>query len=151
MENLLMTQGKIYKRKIKPIRGAEQVIRETRVETKLPDGTSESVQDAKTGDWIITGSKGERFVFTDKKFKDLYESNPQGEWVPRKRTIIALHNPFGENVRISAPWGTPENPAYQDGSSKAMLISEISPDGNLTTDRYIIGDEEMLLNNYIPE
>ena len=149
-ESKLKNEGKTYLRKIKPIKGARQVIEETSVETRLPDGTLESAQDANAGDWIITGSKGEEFVFTDKKFQDLYVSDSKGGWIPRERKIVAILNPTQMPVRISAPWGTPEKPAYQDGSEKAMLVAEIGPDGNLTKDRYIIGDLEMLLNNYTP-
>lgn len=151
LENLLKTEGKIYQRKIKPIRGAEQVTQPTFVETRLPDGTLESIQDAKTGDWIITGSKGEKFVFSDKKFHNLYISDGKEGWIPRERKIIAIPNPFNEPVRISAPWGTPEKPAYQDGNDRAMLVAELSPDGAMTQDRYIIGDYEMLLSNYEPK
>ena len=145
-----LREGKVYRRKIEPIRGAKQVTEPTPVETRLPDGTLESTQDANAGDWIITGSKGEQFVFTDKKFQGLYESDGKGGWLPRERKIVAIPNPVGLPVRISAPWGTPEKPAYQDGSDKAMLVAELSPDGTLTKDRYIIGDQEMLFNNYNP-
>lgn len=148
IEEKLKAEGKIYRRKIEPIRAAEQVQEAQPVETKMPNGTIESTQDAKPGDWIITGSKGERFVFTDEKFHKLYEPDKQGGWIPKERKIIAMQNPFGERIRISAPWGSPENPAFQDGSENAVLAVEIGSDGTLTKDRYIIGDEEMLLNNY---
>lgn len=148
LENKLKTEGKIYRRKKEPIQGARQVTEATVVETRLPDGTIESTRDAKPGDWVITGSKGERFVLTDKKFHSLYESDDNGAWIPREWRIIAIPNPFGESVRISAPWGTPEKPAYQDGSEKAMFVAKLSSDGTMTENRYIIGDYEMLLNNY---
>lgn len=148
MESQLKETGNVYRRKIEPIRGAEQVASATVVETRLPDGTLESTQEAKEGDWVITGTKGERFVFTDKKFHDLYDSDGKGCWVPKERKIVAIKNPFSEPVRIMAPWGTPEKPAYQDGSEKSMLVAGMAADGTLTKDRYIIGDEEMLLNNY---
>ena len=145
-----LRMGQKYKRKIEPIKGAEQVAKDCSVQTILPDGTIESEQDARLGDWIITGSKDERFVFTDKKFHSLYETDGEKNWIPRERKIVAIHNPLGRSIRISAPWGTPEKPAYQDGSNQAMLVAELSADGNMTMDRYIIGDEEMLLNNYVP-
>lgn len=151
LENLLTMEGKTYLRKIEPIKGARQVTEATVVETHLPDGTLESTQDAKVGDWIITGSKGEEFVFTNSKFNNLYEDSGNGEYMPRERKIIAIQNPFGKSVRISAPWGTLEKPAYQDGSEKCMLVAELASDGALTKDRYIIGDNEMLLNNYNQE
>jgi len=148
LENLFRTQGKIYLRKIEPIKGARQVVEVAVIETHLTDGTLESTQEAKVGDWVITGSKGEEFVFTNSKFNNLYEDKGNGKYVPRERKIIAILNPFKKPVRISAPWGAPEKPAFQDGGEKCMLVAELSLDGTLTKDRYIIGNEEMLLNNY---
>lgn len=145
LETRFKDEGQIYRRKIEPIRGAQQVTEVTKVETRLPDGTLESTQDAKIGDWIITGSKGERFVFTDKKFQSLYNPDGAGQWIPKERKIVAIPNPFGQPVRITAPWG-----GTQDGSERAMLVAELGPDSNMTKDRYIIGDQEMLLNNYDP-
>lgn len=151
IESSFNSTGKIYKRKIQPILGAKKVTKTTEVKTCLPDGTLESIQDANPGDWIITGSEGEKFVFTDKKFQSLYKSDGKDGWIPRERKIVAILNPIGMPIRISAPWGTPEKPAFQDGSEKAMLVAEITPDGTLAKDRYIIGDLKMLLNNYEPE
>jgi len=150
LENLFATQGRVYLRKIEPIKEARQVLEAAVIETHLPDGTLESTQEAKVGDWVITGSKGEEFVFTSSKFNNLYEDKGNGQYIPRERKITAILNPFKKAVRISAPWGTPEKPAFQDGSERCMLVAELAPDGTLTKDRYIIGDEEMLLNNYSP-
>ena len=143
--------GTVYKRKIEPIKGAQQVSEQIMIETRLPDGTLESTQNANPGDWIITGSKGEKFVFSDTKFQSMYNLDGQGGWIPKERKIVAIPNPVGTPIRISAPWGTPEKPAFQDGSEKAILAAEIGIDGQITKDRYIIGDQEMLLNNYSPE
>ena len=150
METKIKNEGQIYQRKIEAIRGAEQVTEPQTVETHLPDGTLESSVEAKPGEWIITGAKGERFVFGAKKFDGLYESDTKGGYVPRERRIVALKNPFGEAVKISAPWGTPENPAYQEGSQKCYLAVSLDGSETFTSDRYIIGDEELLLSNYTP-
>ncbi|MEI6490610.1 MAG: hypothetical protein WCO16_02495 [bacterium] len=150
LEDLLLNNGKFYIRKIEPIKGARQATGTEVIKTYLPDGTLESTQETKAGDWIITGSKGEEFVFTNSKFNDLYENGGNGQYIPRERKIVAIKNPFGKSVRISAPWGTKEKPAFQDGTEKCMLVANLTPDGSLTNDRYIIGDEEMLLNNYNP-
>lgn len=151
MEAMIGKSGKVYCRKIEPIHGAEQVVEPTKVETRLPDGTLETTREAAKGDWIITGTEGEKFVLTDERLHELYESDGKGSWVAKERKIIAMVNPFNEAVRIMAPWGTPEKPAYQDGSDKCILVVGITPEGVLTKDRYIIGDEQMLLNNYAPE
>jgi hypothetical protein len=150
MEEKLKTEGKIYRRKIEPIRGAEQVTKLQTVETRLPDGTVESSVEAKEGEWIITGAKGEKFVFSQKKFDGLYDSDGKGGFVPKDRKVIAIPNPYGGAVKISAPWGTPEKPAYQDGSEKCFLVVSLDESTNFTNDRYIIGDEELLLSNYEP-
>lgn len=148
LENQIKREGQIYLRKIEPIVGAEQVHNAQKVQTILSDGTLESEVEAQPGDWIITGSKGERFVFKDAKFKDLYDERTEGVYVPKKRKIIALKNPLGEPIRIVAPWSTSEKQEYQDGSEKAMLVLSLNEYNQLTKDRYLIGDEELLLNNY---
>lgn len=150
MEEKLKIEGKIYRRKIEPIRGAEQVTKPQTIETRLPDGTVESHVEAKEGEWIITGAKGEKFVFSQKKFDGLYDSDGKGGFIPKERKVIAMPNSFGGAVRISAPWGTPEKPAYQDGSKKCFLVVSLGENGDFTNDRYIIGDEELLLSNYEP-
>jgi len=150
MEEKLKTEGKIYHRKIESIRGAEQATRPQTIETHLPDGTLESTVDAKEGEWIITGSKGERFVFSQKKFDGLYDSDGKGGFVPKERRVFAMANSSGGAVRIYAPWGTSEKPAYQDGSGKCFFVASLDESGNFTSDRYIIGDEELLLSNYEP-
>jgi hypothetical protein len=64
--------------------------------------------------------------------------------------VIALKNPYQEGVRIAAPWGTPETPAYQEGSAKCFLVISLDEAGNFTNDRYLIGDAELLRANYKP-
>jgi len=142
--------GRLYKRKIEPIKHAQKLEAEELVETRLPDGTQESSKLGKPGDWKITGSKGEQFVFSQAKFDSLYEADGQGGYVARERKILALKNPFNKPIRILAPWSTHEEPATQDGSENCMLVVSLDENGELTSDRYIIGDEEMLLSNYEP-
>lgn len=150
MEERFKQEGKIYRRKTEPLRKAEQAIKPTMVETKLPDSTIETTQEAQHGDWIVTGAMGEQMVFTNEKFHRLYHSNNEKKWIPRERTIITLQNPFGKHVRISAPWATPEKPAFQDGSREAVFVAELSSEGEMTNDRYIIANKEFLLKNYEP-
>ncbi len=150
MEGRLKTEGKMYRRKIESIRGAEQVTRPQTVETRLLDGTVESSVEAKAGEWIITGAQGEKFVFSQNKFAGLYNPDGNGGFVPKDRKVIALQNPFGGAVKISAPWGTAEKPAYQSGSERCFFVVSLDESGTFTSDRYIIGDEELLLSNYEP-
>ena len=144
------SEGKLYRRKIEPILGAEKVTEAKVVETRLPDGTIESSQEAKVGDWVITGSEGEKFVFTQTKVDSLYIMGEDGKFIPRERKIIAIKNPFAKPIKINAPWGTPEKPDYQSGAENCMLVVSLDDNGEMTRDRYIIGNEEMLLNNYEP-
>lgn len=144
------TEGKLYRRKIEPILDAEKVTEVRVVETKLPNGTVESSQEAKIGDWIITGSKGEKFVFTQAKVDSLYTLGEDGKFIPRERKILVLKNLFAKPIKINAPWGTPEKPDYQSGTENCMLVVSLDDSGKMTKDRYIIGDEEMLLGNYEP-
>ena len=150
MEINIKNNGQIYQRKIEPIHGAKQVTEAQIVETRLPDGTLESSVDAKPGAWIITGAKGEKFVFSAKKFDSLYQPDHRGGYIPRERRVAALKNPFSEAVKISAPWGTLENPAYQEGGEQCYFVISLDEAGGFTNDRYIIGDRELLFSNYDP-
>lgn len=142
--------GRIYQRKIEPIRGAEQVQVAQTIKTIVPGGTVESEVAANPGDWIVTGSKGERFVLTNGKFMGLYTQQADGSWLPQKRQIVAVKNPHSEAISIIAPWSKPEKPEYQHGDANCMLVVGLDKNGSMTDDRYIIGSEEMLLNNYEP-
>ena len=148
MELKIRNSGKLYKRKIEPIRGAEKVTEGQTVETFLSNGVQESVVDAKPGDWIITGAEGEKFVFTAKKFIDLYISDGQGGYLPKNRKVMALKNPFGKQIKIVAPWSTKESPAYQEGDEHCFVVASLDDLGDFTGDRYLIGNEELLLSNY---
>ena len=99
------SEGKFYRRKIEPILGAEEVTEAKVVETRLLDGTLESSQEAKAGDWIITGSKGEKFVFTQAKVDSPYVMGVDGKFIPRERKILALKNPFGKSIKNKCSLG----------------------------------------------
>lgn len=145
---LLKEQGTVYRRKIEPIKGARQVTEPETVETVLSSGVRESSTDAKPGDWVITGSQGEQFVFTNSKFEGLYISNGQGGYLPRERKIVAVRNPYNEPISVTAPWSTSEKPELQNGDESCMLVASLDDEGEFTSDRYIIGSEQLLLNNY---
>lgn len=150
MEKKFKSQGTIYKRKIEPIRKAEQVTEPQTIETLLPDGTLESSVVAQIGDWVITGTQGERFVFNQAKFDERYSSDGNGCYVPKERRVVAIVNHYQGPVKIVAPWSTPQIPAHQMGSGDCFLVVTLDENGELTDDRYIIGSKELLLNNYEP-
>lgn len=145
----IQEEGFIYLRKIEPIVGAQQVTENQIVKTQLPDETIEAITEAESGDWVITGSKGEKFVLTNEKFGDRYYKKTEGVYIPKEQKIIALRNPFNEPIKIIAPWSTSEKQEYEYGSEKAIMVISLDEHGQYTNDRYLIGDEEMLLSNYI--
>lgn len=148
MELKIRKEGQLYRRKIEPIRGAEKITEDQTVETFLSNGVLESVVEAKPGDWIITGTGGEKFVFTAKKFTDLYIPDNKGGYIPKDRKVMALKNPFGKSIKIVAPWSTNENIAYQEGDEQCFVVVSLDDLGDFTSDRYLIGNEELLCSNY---
>jgi len=146
----LKENGELFRRKIEPIKGVREPDALEQVDT-IVNGIVESSKTAKPGeDKIITGSRGEEFVLSNKNFDNLYTTDDSGSITPRERLVMAMKNPYGEAIRIEAPWSTPEEPQFQDGTSEAMITFSLDYAGELTNDRYIIGDREMLLANYEP-
>lgn len=147
---MLKERGELMRRRIEPIKGVREPESEEQVDT-IVNGIVESSKVARPGeDKIITGSKGEEFVLSNEKYTDLYTTDENGTVTPRERRVMAMQNPYGEPIRIEAPWSTPEDPQTQDGTAEAILTFGLDEAGHLTADRYIIGDHEMLLNNYEP-
>lgn len=146
--SLWKEEGRIYQRKIEPIRGARQVADPETVVTIIPGGVTESTTDAKPGDWVITGAQGEEFVFTNSKFEGLYTSDEEGVYMPRERRVVAIPNPYNKPISVTAPWSTPDKPELQNGDANCRLVASLDDQGELTNDRYIIGSEELLLSNY---
>jgi hypothetical protein len=146
----LTAKGELFRRKIEPVRGVREPSEEETIETVV-NGIVESTQVAKPGEHkIITGSRGEEFVFSNAKYNSLYTLDEADNVIPRERFIVAMQNPYKESIRTEAPWSTPEDPKFTDGTSEAMLAFSLNDKGELTDDRYIIGDREMLLANYDP-
>jgi len=143
MEKFFKSKGVAYERKIVAVRGAQRLSQSRTVETTLPDGTIETIVDAKPGDWIVTGPEGERFVLNSIKFANLYLTDDKGGYIPKEHKIIALKNPFVGSVKITAPWGTPEV-----GGEECYFVVTLDKNGNFTNDRYIIGNRDLLLQNY---
>ena len=147
---LLHQNGELFRRKIQSIAGVREPVTEEIIET-IVNGILESKNTAHPGvDKIITGSRGEEFVLSKEKFDSLYSTDEDGTVTPRERLVLAMKNPYSRPIRIEAPWSTPDNYQTQDGTSEAMLTFGLDEAGELTSDRYIIGDLEMLLANYEP-
>jgi hypothetical protein len=129
-ESKILSEGDVYIRRVEPINNVRKVGETEVIKTFMPDGTLESTQEANPGDWVITGPEGEEFVFTDEKLNDLYTQEPDGSFLPKERKILAIKNPVNSKIRINAPWGTEENPVYQDGETESMVVIGLDSDGS---------------------
>jgi PGDYG protein len=143
IEEKIRNDGEIYERRIIPLRGAKQLNEPQTVETDLGEGSVETTVKAKAGDWVITGAEGERFVLNTEKFQSRYRPDDKNGYIPREHAVIALKNPFEKPIKIKAPWGE-----YEQGGTDCYLVVSLDNHGKLGNDRYIIGDEKLLLNNY---
>lgn len=146
----LKAQGELFLRKVEPIKGFRDPEEEEEVQT-IVNGIVESINVARPGEnKIITGSRGEEFVFSTAKFESMYYQDEDGNTVPYKRYVLAMKNPFDQPISADAPWSTPDNPQTINGTTEAMLTFGLDAAGELTDDRYFIGDRDMLLANYDP-
>ena len=79
--------------------------------TVLQNGFEETVNtvgtDPDTGapDWVVTAPGGERYVVTDKTFREKYRPAPddEGVFLPVGKQVEAVQ--IHENIRFTAPWG----------------------------------------------
>jgi hypothetical protein len=143
IEERMKSDGEICERRIIPVRSARQLNETQTVETDLGDGGVETTVKAKAGDWVITGAEGEKFVLSSEKFQSSYREDNKGGYIPQEHAIIALKNPFGKSIKINAPWGE-----YEQGGANCYLVISLDNHGKFSNDRYIIGDEKLLLKNY---
>lgn len=150
-ETKLKEEGGVFSRKIEPIQSARQVTTSEVIETHMPDGTLEDTAQAEFGDWVVTGPLGETFVVSDEKFNELYKVNLTGGFTPRQREILAIQNPTGKSIQVRKPWKKEGKPEYQTGGKDCFLVVSLDEKGEFTDDRYIIGDEEILMSNYTPK
>lgn len=147
-EPLLKVKGRVYVRKIEPIMNVRRVEVEEVIRTVMSDGTLESTRNASPGDWVILGPQREQYVVSDEKLNDLYTQQTDGGILPKERKIIALKNPVGTKIKIKAPWGSEVEPAFQEGGGQCFIVVNLDTNDNWTKDRYIIGNESLLLSNY---
>jgi hypothetical protein len=134
----------VYVRTAEPLRAVRTVTAPEIIEVRLKDGTLEAREPAQEGDRVITGLEDEQYVLTPERFEAHYQEQEDGSYVPTARRIVALPNPFRRTIQVRAPWG------MEQGTSKAFLIAELNAHGDLTDERYLIGDENLLLDHYTP-
>jgi hypothetical protein len=122
--------GKVRARKVK---------RRTPVETILADGTRETSNVAESGDYIVTGPRGERYALPPETFEARYKLKPGAKTVYLAcGETVAAQNPFGKPISIMASWGE-----RQFGAADCMIADRIEPATDKRAGRpYIIGRAE---------
>jgi hypothetical protein len=136
--------GKLYRRKVLPIREVHFPTEPKQVDTII-DGVLETSVVAVPGQhMVITGAKGENYRVETSAIGEIYDI------VPRDLLLIAVPNPYGQPIKIRAPWSKPGEDYYQDGAESCVLAFKLDEEGNLTDDRYIIQDSDLLDSNYDP-
>jgi hypothetical protein len=129
--------GKIYRKNGK-VR-ARRVSVATPVETILADGRKETKNVAARGDYIVTGSGGEKYVVKPEVFAARYERKPGTRDVYLARgEILAVPNPLRLAIDFWASWGE-----VQTGAADCMIADVYNPATRKRAGRpYIIGRAE---------
>jgi len=133
----LLAEAPVYKKtaqvRIRPATPGEQL------ETRLADGTLETVNTAKEGDMVITNPGGEEYFVSAQKVADRYEETDEPGVYQAKGMIKAIDNPTGSPIEIMAPWGEKQ---YGDERCKVATLYDPNQPDVIGTDRYIIGADE---------
>ncbi len=105
--------------------------------TRLTNGTEETINIAKAGDWVITNPSGEEYLIDQEKFFAQYEpSNMEGSY-EAKGYCRAVRNPFGKPIEIRALWG-----AIQTGDENCMIADVCDEKGeNMELEPYLIDNK----------
>lgn len=109
-----------------------------KVSTVLEDGTIETDNVTKDGDYIVTNPGGEEYILKGENFASRYEkTDKEGVWKATGKTQ-AVNNPTGKPISIVAPWGE-----KQYGDENCHIANSLDKNGKpITGDRYIIGRKE---------
>lgn len=104
-----------------------------KITTTLEDGTVETKNTAKKGDWLVTNPGGEQYLVPGHKFKARYEESDTPGTFNAKGHCRAIRNPFGTPVEIMASWGSP-----QQGDEDCWFADVCDADGNGDSSPYLI-------------
>ncbi len=118
---------------------AEEATVETPIETVLADGTKETKNVAKPGDFIVTNPGGERYVVLAAKFPTLYapKDGEPGVYEPTGQ-VVATQNPYKTDISMMAVWGT-----MQSGAADCWVADTYNPKtGERENEPRIIGNTE---------
>jgi hypothetical protein len=118
---------------------AERVSVATPVETILADGRKETKNVATPGDFVVTGTGGERYVVKPEVFAARYgRKRGTGDVYLARGEIIAVPNPLGRAIRFWASWGE-----VQTGAADCMIADMFDPATRKRAGQpYIIGRAE---------
>ncbi|HLJ89374.1 MAG TPA: PGDYG domain-containing protein [Candidatus Angelobacter sp.] len=104
-----------------------------RITTTLKDGTQETGNTAKEGDYVVTDLSGEQYILPPRKFLERYEPS-EAEGVYRAIGYCrAIRNPFGQPIEIIASWGSP-----QIGDQNCFLADTCDESGKVQGEPYLI-------------
>jgi hypothetical protein len=109
------------------------------VETILADGRKETRNIAASGDFVVTGPGGERYVVKPEVFAARYErKRGAGDVYLARGEIIAVANPLARPIRFWASWGE-----VQTGAADCMIADMFDPATRTRAgEPYIIGRAE---------
>ena len=103
------------------------------ITTTLKDGTQETTNTAKEGDWIITNPSGEKYIISKAKFFSRYEATDTEGVYAAKGYCRAVRNPFGVPIEIMASWGSP-----QTGDGQCLIADTCDASGVCNGEPYLI-------------
>lgn len=109
------------------------------IETRLADGTVETVNTAGENQVIVTNPGGEEYIIDADKAAGRYEETDEPGVFRAKGMARILDNPTGGEVSVTAPWG--EEQVGGADCKFASLYDPTQPDV-VSSDRYIIGGAE---------
>lgn len=75
-----------------------------RITTQI-NGQAETTNTAQSGDWIVTGAKGEQYILSDDKFSTRYAKTAKPGEYRAVGGCFAFELPAGISFRFLAPWG----------------------------------------------
>ncbi len=121
ISDALDREGKVYRKTGEYL--ATRVTVTTPVETVLANGIKETKNTALPGDYIVTGTGGERYVVKPEVFTARYEPKPgyTGVYLARGH-VKAIPNPFNRTLHIVAPWGE-----IQNGAADSIIVDIYDP------------------------
>lgn len=120
---------------------AVQVGAGVEIRTVLDNGSEETVNISKEGDFLISNPGGEQYLIGSEKFNARYAPTDQENIYQASGHARVLLNPTERPIKIIAPWGS-----EQFGAVDCLVATTYDPakPNEVSRDRYIIGRDELL-------